>query len=58
MQGKIQQFKPLKGYGFILHGFKTRIFFHVTEWNSDVQPRVGIAGAIRNSPVGEARIAG
>ncbi len=42
MEGKVQKFQVLKGYGFILRGFRERIFFHVTEWKSDIQPRIGM----------------
>jgi cold shock CspA family protein len=42
MEGKIQKFVLLKGYGFILQGFNTRLFFHVSEWKSQTAPRVGM----------------
>jgi len=42
MEGKIQKFQVLKGYGFLLQDFRTRLFFHVNDWKSDIQPRVGM----------------
>lgn len=42
MQGTVQKYDDLRGYGFILQGFKTRLFFHVRDWKSDVAPRVGV----------------
>jgi cold shock CspA family protein len=42
MEGKIQKFVLLKGYGFIIQGFKTRLFFHVNEWKSDITPSIGM----------------
>jgi cold shock CspA family protein len=42
MQGTVQKYDDLKGYGFILQGFKTRLFFHVREWKSDTPPLIGM----------------
>jgi len=42
MVAKIQQFKELKGFGFLLKDFRTRIFFHVNDWKSDIPPQVGM----------------
>jgi len=42
MIAKIQQFKELKGYGFLLKDFRTRIFFHVSDWKSSVPPQQGM----------------
>lgn len=41
-QGKVQKFSELKGFGFILLNFRTRLFFHVNSWQSDITPRVGM----------------
>jgi cold shock CspA family protein len=43
MKGTVQKYDDLKGYGFVLQGFKTRLFFHVREWKSDTPPRIGMA---------------
>jgi cold shock CspA family protein len=42
MEGKVQKFQVLKGYGFILRGFRERVFFHVSSWKSDTAPRIGM----------------
>lgn len=42
MEGTVQKYFNLKGYGFILQGFKSRLFFHVREWKSDTPPCVGM----------------
>lgn len=43
MFGKVQQYNELKGFGFILQGFRNRVFFHVTSWVSDdIAPKVGV----------------
>jgi cold shock CspA family protein len=42
MQGKVQKYDDLKGYGLILQGFKTRLFFHVREWKNEAPPQVGM----------------
>ncbi len=42
MVGKIQLFHELRGYGFLLKDFRTRIFFHITEWKSDMPPAAGM----------------
>ena len=40
MQGTIQNYYPLKGYGFILAGFRKRVFFHVTRYNGPTAPTI------------------
>jgi cold shock CspA family protein len=50
MQGKVQQFEEMKGYGFILRGFKHRVFFHVTDWNSEIPPTVGLPVTFDTAP--------
>jgi len=50
MQGKVHRFDEMKGYGFILHGFKHRVFFHVTDWNSEIPPQVGMVVAFDTAP--------
>jgi cold shock CspA family protein len=42
MVGKVQNFFELKGYGFILKDFRTRVFFHISEWKSNTPPQVGM----------------
>ena len=42
MQGTVQKYNDLKGYGFILQGFKTRLFFHVREWKIETAPCIGM----------------
>jgi cold shock CspA family protein len=43
MKGTVQKYDDLKGFGFILQGFKTRLFFHIREWKSDRPPCIGMA---------------
>jgi cold shock CspA family protein len=42
MTARVQQFYDLKGYGFLMKDFRTRIFFHVSAWKSAVPPQVGM----------------
>jgi cold shock CspA family protein len=42
MVGKVQTFYDTKGYGFLLEDFRTRIFFHVTQWRSSTPPQEGM----------------
>ena len=42
MIGIVQKFSQLKGFGFLLQDFKTTRFFHVSSWNSDVAPKIGM----------------
>jgi cold shock CspA family protein len=39
MIGIVQQFNEIKGFGFLLKNFKTKVFFHVSAWNSDIPPQ-------------------
>lgn len=41
MDGIVQKFSVLKGYGWILADYKTRLFFHVSQWSGNAQPQVG-----------------
>lgn len=41
-QGRVQQFSVLKGFGFLIEGFKNRVFFHVRNWKSDIAPKIGM----------------
>ena len=41
MNGVVQKFLPLQGYGWILADFKTRLFFHVSQWCGSAQPQIG-----------------
>jgi cold shock CspA family protein len=43
MVGKIQKYDELRGFGFILQGFRKRIFFHVNHWVCDSPPQAGMA---------------
>jgi cold shock CspA family protein len=52
MQGRVQKYVELRGYGFILIDFKTRVFFHLKDWKSDVAPQVGMAVTFDISPSG------
>jgi cold shock CspA family protein len=40
MQGKVGTFSLQKGYGFIFISFKDRLFFHFSNWKSDIEPAV------------------
>jgi len=42
VQGKVQKFSELKGFGFILQDFRTKLFFHVSAWQSHIAPRIGM----------------
>jgi cold shock CspA family protein len=42
MQGVIQNYFPLKGFGFILVGFNKRIFFHVSNFGGPTVPTIGM----------------
>ena len=42
MVGKVQKIDLLRGYGFIFRGFRDRIFFHITQWESDTEPKIGM----------------
>jgi cold shock CspA family protein len=42
MVGNVQKFDMLRGYGFIMKGFRNKIFFHVTQWKSDIAPKIGM----------------
>ena len=42
IQGKVQRFSELKGFGFILQDFRTKVFFHVSAWQSNIAPRIGM----------------
>lgn len=54
MNGEVQQFNKARGFGFLLHGFKNRVFFHVSNWKSDVEPEVGMAVTFDTAPSGRA----
>ena len=41
MDGVIQKYLDLRGYGFVLVDFRTRYFFHVSQWKGGVAPKVG-----------------
>lgn len=49
-QGVVQRYLELKAYGFISIDFKTRVFFHLNDWNSDVAPAVGMPVTFEISP--------
>jgi cold shock CspA family protein len=50
MQGRVQKYVELRGYGFILLDFKTRVFFHLRDWKSDLAPQVGMHVTFDLSP--------
>jgi cold shock CspA family protein len=52
MQGTVQKYIDLKGYGFISVDFRTRVFFHINDWKSDVvAPEVGMHVTFEISPL-------
>lgn len=42
MIGKVQSYNELRGFGFLLQDFRTKLFFHVHQWKADVPPQVGM----------------
>lgn len=42
MQGIVQRFDLLRGYGFIVEGFRDQRFFHITNWSSNTPPQRGM----------------
>jgi cold shock CspA family protein len=40
-QGKVGTFSNEKGYGFIFISFTNRLFFHFSNWKSDIEPIIG-----------------
>jgi cold shock CspA family protein len=50
MLGRVQKFSELKGFGFLLVDFRTTIFFHVSGWNSDIAPKVGMRVTFDTAP--------
>jgi cold shock CspA family protein len=42
MTGRIQKYNELKGWGWIFVDFKTRLFFHISNWKIDAPPVVGL----------------
>jgi hypothetical protein len=50
MIARVQQFKVLKGYGWLLEGFRNRIWFHVSAWKSDIPPRIGMMVSFDTAP--------
>jgi len=57
-QGRVQKFDELRGFGFILQGFKTRFYFHVANWlNDTVAPKPGMAVLFELAPGKKAGLA-
>ena len=50
MLGRVQKFSELKGFGFLLESFRTTVFFHVSEWKSDIAPKVGMRVTFDKAP--------
>jgi cold shock CspA family protein len=50
MVGQVQKFNTLRGFGFIVQDFRTRLFFHVKEWKGDVAPSVGMSVSYEVAP--------
>ncbi len=42
MTGQIQKYNVLRGFGFVLQDFRTRLFFHINDWKGDVAPVIGM----------------
>jgi cold shock CspA family protein len=42
MQGTMQAFNVVRGFGFIVVDFRTRFFMHVSNYKSDVVPTEGL----------------
>lgn len=41
MVGTIQKFEVLRGFGIILMDFRTRLFFHISEYRGTTEPNPG-----------------
>jgi len=41
MVGRVRKYDELRGFGFIMVGFRKDYFFHVHQWKSDREPKVG-----------------
>jgi cold shock CspA family protein len=50
MVGQVQKVVMLRGFGFILQDFRTRLFFHIKEWKSDTPPAVGMVVSYEVAP--------
>ena len=50
MVAKVQQFNELKGYGWLLKDFRTRIWFHVRSWKSPNPPQPGMTVSYELAP--------
>jgi cold shock CspA family protein len=46
----VQKFSALRGFGFLIQGFRTRFFFHITEWQSDLEPKQGMSVCFETAP--------
>jgi cold shock CspA family protein len=42
MIAKVQSYSELKGYGWLLIDFRTRLFFHIKQWNGNIPPEAGM----------------
>jgi hypothetical protein len=40
--GQVQKYIVLRGFGFILQDFRTRLFFHINDWKGQIGPEVGM----------------
>lgn len=54
MVGKVQTYNEIRGFGFLLQDFRTKIFFHVHQWKSNTPPRVGMMVTFDVVPSGKA----
>ena len=41
MIGVVQKYSNLEGYGWLLVGFRQRVFFHISQWRGQQEPKVG-----------------
>jgi cold shock CspA family protein len=46
----VQKFSEIKGYGFLLESFRSNIYFHVSGWNSDIPPKIGMRVTYDKAP--------
>jgi len=42
MIATIQSYHELKGFGWLLLDFRTRLFFHISQWQADFPPVEGM----------------
>jgi cold shock CspA family protein len=54
MVGRVRKYDALRGFGFIMVGFREEFFFHVHQWKSDVEPKVGMVVTFEVIPANKA----